>query len=76
MAARKPSNTLEGDRIAPKARFPCRTGLLTKVKKVWTGPKDVKNEDRPDYVHENTDESDIMSSEKHGSLQENATIAH
>jgi hypothetical protein len=36
--------------------------------------KDVKNEDRSDYVYENTDEHDIMSSEKHGFLQENATI--
>ena len=28
-----------------------------------------------DYVYENTDEDDIMSSEKHGFLQGNATIA-
>ena len=36
--------------------------------------KDVKNEDRSDYVYENTGENDIMSREKHGFLQENATI--
>jgi hypothetical protein len=37
--------------------------------------RDVKNEDRSDYVYENKGEVDIMSSEKHGILQENATIA-
>jgi len=37
--------------------------------------KDVKNEDRSDYVYENKGEDDIMSGEKHGFLQENATIA-
>ena len=37
--------------------------------------RDVKNEDRSDYVYENKGEDDIMSREKHGFLQENATIA-
>jgi hypothetical protein len=37
--------------------------------------KDVKNEDRSDYVYENKGERDKLSSEKQGFLQENATIA-
>ncbi|MGD1105350.1 MAG: hypothetical protein ABSA59_25165 [Terriglobia bacterium] len=37
--------------------------------------RDVKNEDRPGYVYENTGDGDKMSSEKHGFLHENAPIA-
>jgi hypothetical protein len=37
--------------------------------------RDVKNEDRTDYVHENTENDDKMSPEKSGFLRENAPIA-
>jgi hypothetical protein len=40
-----------------------------------TDQKDVKNEGRSDYVHENKGDDDIMSSEKRGFLHENARIA-
>ena len=36
--------------------------------------KDVKNEDRPGYVHENTGNDDKMSCYKCGFLHENAPI--
>ena len=35
--------------------------------------RDVKNEDRPGYVYENTGDADKMSREKHGFLHENCT---
>ena len=36
--------------------------------------KDVKNEGRSDYVHENTGDCDKMSSDEPGFLHENAAI--
>ena len=46
------------------------------VSSSWPLPqKDVKNEDRSDYVYENKGEHDKLSSEKEGFLQENTTIA-
>jgi hypothetical protein len=47
--------------------FKIRNGALT--------PRDVRNEDRPVYVHENKGKSDKMSSEIHGFLDENAPLA-
>jgi len=35
-------------------------------------PRDVKNEDRPDYVYENKGHDDKMSGELHDIYQENA----
>ena len=51
------------------------TSMLFRVRNGALTLRDVKNEDRPGYVYENTGDDDKMSSEKHGFLQENATIA-
>ena len=47
--------------------FKVRNGALTR--------RDVKNEDRTDYVHENTGDGDKMFSEEHSFLHGNAAIA-
>jgi hypothetical protein len=39
---------------------------LIKVRNGALSPRDVKNEDRPGYMHENTGDDDRMASEKHG----------
>jgi len=49
--------------------------LDTNQRQEGAGFRDVKNEGRSDYVYENTDGDDIMSSEKHGFLQGNTTNA-
>jgi len=51
------------------------TNMLFRVRSGALTLRDVKNEDRSGYVYENKGESDIMSCEKQGILQENATIA-
>jgi hypothetical protein len=48
---------------------------LTAVRNGALTLKDVKNEDRSDYVHENTGDADTMSSDEHGFLHGNAPIA-
>jgi len=48
------------------------THLLFRVRNGALAPRDVKNEDRPDYVYENTGEDDKMAGEKDGFLQEKA----
>jgi hypothetical protein len=50
------------------------TNMLFKVGSGALTPRDVKNEDRPGYMHENTRDGDKMSSERRGILQENAPI--
>jgi hypothetical protein len=50
------------------------TNTLIKVRKGALTKKDVKNEDRSDYVYENKGEYDKMSSEKQAILQEDTTI--
>ena len=50
------------------------TNMLFRVRNGALSLRDVKNEDRSDYVYENKGDGDKMSSEKHGILQENATI--
>ena len=50
------------------------TNMLFRVRTGGLPPRDVKNGDRPGYVHENTGDDDKLSSEKHGILQENAPI--
>jgi hypothetical protein len=51
------------------------------IKHDFHGPKrsltlrDVKNEDRSDYVYENNGDDDKMSSEKHGFLQNTEAFA-
>jgi hypothetical protein len=42
------------------------TNMLVKVRNGALTLRDVKNEDRSGYVHENTGNDDKMSSEKHG----------
>jgi hypothetical protein len=49
--------------------------MLFRIRNGGLTLKDVKNEDRTGYVHENTAESDKMSSENHAFLHENAPIA-
>ena len=51
------------------------TNMLFRVRNGGLTLRDVKNEDRPGYVHENTGDDDKMSSEKHEFLQENPSIA-
>jgi hypothetical protein len=48
--------------------------VLFRVRTGGLSLRDVKNEDRPGYVHENKGDDDKMSSEKHGIYQENAPI--
>ena len=43
------------------------TNMLFRVRNGGLTLRDVKNEDRPGYVHENKDDDDKMSGEKHGS---------
>jgi len=51
------------------------TNVLFKVRNGALTLRDVKNEDRPGYVHGNTGEDDKMSSEKPAFLHENPPIA-
>jgi hypothetical protein len=51
------------------------TNTPIKVRKGALTLRDVKNEGRSGYVHENTGNDDKMSSAKHGFLHENAPIA-
>jgi hypothetical protein len=46
--------------------FRVRNGELTR--------REIKNEDRTGYIHENKGDGDKMSSENQGFLQENAAI--
>jgi hypothetical protein len=48
--------------------------MLFRVRAGGLSLRDVKNEDRPGYVHENKGDDDKMSSEKHTIYQENAPI--
>ncbi len=50
------------------------TNMLFRVRNGGLTLRDVKNEDRPGYVHEKKGDDDKMSSEKQGFLQENAAI--
>ena len=50
------------------------TNTLIKVRNGALTHKDVKNEDRPDYVYENKGESDKMDENPSGFLAENARI--
>jgi hypothetical protein len=50
------------------------TNMLVKVRNGALAHKDVKNEGRSDYVHENTGNMDKMSCDETGFLQENAPI--
>jgi hypothetical protein len=52
------------------------TNVLFKARNGELTARDGKNEDRTDYVHENTGEDDNMSVTNHGFLQKKATIAH
>jgi hypothetical protein len=51
------------------------TNMLFRVRNGALTLRDVKNEDRTDYVHENTGNGDKMSRENHAFLHENASIA-
>jgi hypothetical protein len=50
------------------------TNMLFRVRTGGLSLRDVKNEDRPGYVHENTGDDDKLSIEKHAIYQENAPI--
>ena len=50
------------------------TNMLFRVRNGGLTLRDVKNEDRPGYVYENTGDDDKMSSEKEGFLQEKAPV--
>ena len=50
------------------------TNMLFRVRNGGLTLRDVKNEDRPGYVHENTSDDDKMSCDEAGFLQENAPI--
>ncbi|MGA3168845.1 MAG: hypothetical protein ABSF14_22315 [Terriglobia bacterium] len=51
------------------------TNTLMKVRNGALTRKDVKNEDRPDYVYENKGESDTMPENQHDFLAENSWVA-
>jgi hypothetical protein len=51
------------------------TNVLFKVRNGALTRRDVKNEDRPDYVYENKGVDDIMPENKHDCLAENAQIS-
>ena len=51
------------------------THTLIKVRNRALTHKDVKNEDRPDYVYENKGESDTMPENQHDFLAENSWVA-
>jgi hypothetical protein len=51
------------------------TNVLFRVRSGALTLRDVKNEGRPDYVHENKWNDDKMSGYRDGFLQENAEIA-
>jgi hypothetical protein len=51
------------------------THTLIKVRNGALTHKDVKNEDRPDYVHENKGEGDKMDDNRVGYLSDNAGVA-
>ncbi len=51
------------------------THTLIKVRNRALTHKDVKNEDRPDYVHENKGEGDKMDDNLVGYLSDNAGVA-
>jgi hypothetical protein len=42
------------------------TRMVFKVRNAALSPRDVKNEDRSDYVHENKGQDDKMSGDLHG----------
>jgi hypothetical protein len=50
------------------------TNTLIKIRNGALTHKDVKNEDRPDYVHENKGEGDKMDDNRDGLLSENARV--
>jgi hypothetical protein len=50
------------------------THTLIKVRNGALTHKDVKNEDRPDYVHENKGEGDKMDDNRVGYLSDNAGV--
>ncbi len=50
------------------------TNVLFKVRNGALTPKDVKNEDRPDYVYEKKGTRDTMTENRHDFLAENAPI--
>jgi len=50
------------------------TNMLFRVRNGALTLRDVKNEDRPGYVHENTGDNDKMSGQNTGHLQENTAI--
>jgi hypothetical protein len=50
------------------------TNTLIKIRNGALPHKDVKNEDRPDYVYENKGESDKMDKNPSGFLAENERI--
>ena len=50
------------------------TNVLFKVRNGALTRRDVKNEDRPDYVYENKGASDTMSGNRDDFLAENAQI--
>jgi hypothetical protein len=51
------------------------TNPLIKVRNGALTLKDVKNEDRPDYVHENKGEGDKMDYNRDDFVSENARVA-
>ncbi|MGA3167433.1 MAG: hypothetical protein ABSF14_15120, partial [Terriglobia bacterium] len=51
------------------------TNVLFKVRNGALTRRDVKNEDRPDYVYENKWTSDTMPENQHDFLAENAAIS-
>jgi hypothetical protein len=48
---------------------------MTEIKNIKPTQRDVKNEDRPDYVYENKGEDDIMSCYRDDFLAEHSQIA-
>jgi hypothetical protein len=56
--------TPAGKARAAKANL--RHGFYAQAQNRGLTLRDVKNEDRPGYVHENTGDSDKLSCEKHG----------
>jgi hypothetical protein len=54
--------------------LPVAQEFMMKIKKARLTHKDVKNEDRPDYVYENKGEFDKMDENLSGFLAENTQI--
>jgi hypothetical protein len=51
------------------------TNVLFKVRNGALTQRDVKNEDRPDYVYENKGVSDTMAENQYDFLAENAQVS-